>query len=500
MINKPAQTSNTSTELGMLLRVQDALRLGFLGLGHFNLFKHMLVLLHVEHDLFLWHLRNLATLEPKTANVPSSQIKLFAHCCHDSVESLFSTTDDTIDMHTEHSMDLSTLSKNKCLGGLEPKFLGRGVGWAAQDVAQLRQWLEECRKPREMLAMRSDLSLESIKTKIKQLHRGAPDQPSPLKRRRTTEVLAEIETAMTETPWQTLNVLPRHSSLDMSRSMLWRAQHEDLQAQCFKPVRSPRLTAENRLARLNFCRDLLQRVERALGPWQTALKAMDLTRVVFSDEKFFRWNYTGPAQNNQIWGGWNPQETCTKDRSRSRHVHQRAQPAQPRHHGGRRDGERYRFPVMLHRRGCAHQHRMLHSHVGRRGLATLHGAPWHRHVKLVVAERQRPITHQPAYQGVFEGARNNPAPHVASVLARLEPTRFSPLARVGNGSSSPSLSCAPQLCVRCQLSSQEPLKRRAPLGSFTDAWRASAPEAAISRTACESRSTRLETRTKESNR
>ena len=52
--------------------------------------------------------------------------------------------------------------------------MGRGVDWAVQDVAQLRQWLEEGRKPREMRAMRPDWSLESIKTKLKQLRRGAP--------------------------------------------------------------------------------------------------------------------------------------------------------------------------------------------------------------------------------------------------------------------------------------------------------------------------------------
>ena len=40
--------------------------------------------------------------------------------------------------------------------------------------------------------------------------------------------------------------------------MLWRALHEDLQARCFKPVRAPRLTAESRLARLNFCRGVLR--------------------------------------------------------------------------------------------------------------------------------------------------------------------------------------------------------------------------------------------------
>ena len=101
--------------------------------------------------------------------------------------------------------------------------MGRGADWAVQDVAQLRQWLDEGRKPREMRAMRPDWSLESIKTKLKQLRRGAPDESRPLKRRRRSEVLAEIEAAVTETPRQTLSVLRRHSSLDMSRSTLWRA-------------------------------------------------------------------------------------------------------------------------------------------------------------------------------------------------------------------------------------------------------------------------------------
>ena len=44
--------------------------------------------------------------------------------------------------------------------------MGRGVDWAVQDVAQLRQWLEG-RKPSEMRAMRPDWSLESIRTKFK---------------------------------------------------------------------------------------------------------------------------------------------------------------------------------------------------------------------------------------------------------------------------------------------------------------------------------------------
>ena len=179
--------------------------------------------------------------------------------------------------------------------------MGRGVDWAVQDVAQLRQWLDEGRKPLEMHAMRPDWSLESIKTKLKQPRRGAPDESRPQKRRRTSEVLAEIETDVNEAPRQTLSVLRRHSSLDMSRSTLWRALHEYHQVRCFKPVRAPRLTAATRLARLNFCRDVLQRAGVLSVRGKRKLKSLDLTRVVFSDEKFFRWNYQGPAQNSPIW-------------------------------------------------------------------------------------------------------------------------------------------------------------------------------------------------------
>ena len=105
----------------------------------------------------------------------------------------------------------------------------------------------DVRKPREMRALRPDWSLEN-KAKIKHLRRGASDESRPLKRRRASEVLAEIETAVTETPRQTLSVLRRHSSQDMTRSTLWRALHEDLRARCIKPVRAQRLTAESRLA------------------------------------------------------------------------------------------------------------------------------------------------------------------------------------------------------------------------------------------------------------
>ena len=49
--------------------------------------------------------------------------------------------------------------------------MGRGLDWSVEDTAQLRDWLHEGWTPREMLAM---------------------------KKRRTREVLAKIETAVKE--------------------------------------------------------------------------------------------------------------------------------------------------------------------------------------------------------------------------------------------------------------------------------------------------------------
>ena len=94
----------------------------------------------------------------------------------------------------------------------------------------------------------------------------------------------------------------------------------------------------------------------------------------------------------------------------------------------------------------------------------------------------RPITRQAAHQGVLKEREIQ--------LFTRPPCSIFTSGKSGKrhwerASSSPSLSCAPRSCVRCQLSTQKPLKSRAPLGSFTDAWRACAPEAAISSTACD---------------
>ena len=92
--------------------------------------------------------------------------------------------------------------------------VGRGVDWTVRDVAQLRQWLVEDRKPHEMRAMRPDWSLDSNKTKLWQLRRGAPDESRSLKRR-TSELLTEIETAVSEASRQTLSVPRRHRRLNL---------------------------------------------------------------------------------------------------------------------------------------------------------------------------------------------------------------------------------------------------------------------------------------------
>ena len=144
--------------------------------------------------------------------------------------------------------------------------MGRGVDCAVEDVDQLRDWLHESRNPREMRAVRPDWSLARITKKLTQLRRRAPDKSRPLKRRRTSEVVPEIETAVNEKLRQTLSLLRRSISLTSSRSTLWRAISSG----------APRSTAENRLPRLNFRRDVLQRVGVLLGPWQSACGALEL--------------------------------------------------------------------------------------------------------------------------------------------------------------------------------------------------------------------------------
>ena len=108
--------------------------------------------------------------------------------------------------------------------------MDRGIDWAVEDVAQLRDWHHEGPKPRDVCAMRPDWSFASIKTKLKQLRAGAPDLSRPLKGRRISEVLAEIDTAVKEASRETLGMLRRSSSLALSGSTLWRALHDDLQA------------------------------------------------------------------------------------------------------------------------------------------------------------------------------------------------------------------------------------------------------------------------------
>ena len=76
--------------------------------------------------------------------------------------------------------------------------MGRGIDWALEDVAQLRDWLHESCRPCEMHAQRPDWSLECITSKLKQVRRVASDQSRPVQRRRTCEVVAEIGTAVNE--------------------------------------------------------------------------------------------------------------------------------------------------------------------------------------------------------------------------------------------------------------------------------------------------------------
>ena len=162
----------------------------------------------------------------------------------------------------------------------------------------------------------------------------------------------------------------------------------------------------------------------------------------------------------------------------------------PRHHGGCFDGERHRFPSVLHRRGvCAIT---PNATFGCWTTCTYHIA-WRALAQTRRAGGGRKTTphHTPASRtkAFFEGARH-PAPHMASMLARPQPTRFSHVASVGNGTGRAPVpvsdsNCAPWSCAHCPVSTQKPLNRCAPVGSSADVWRACAPKAAISCTACD---------------
>ena len=62
-------------------------------------------------------------------------------------------------------------------------------------------------------AMNPDWSLARMKTKLEQLRQGGPDQSRLLKKRRTTELVAEIEKAVKEPSRQSLGMIRRCNSL-----------------------------------------------------------------------------------------------------------------------------------------------------------------------------------------------------------------------------------------------------------------------------------------------
>ena len=141
-----------------------------------------------------------------------------------------------------------------------------------------------------MRAMRSDRSVDSIKTKLKQLRRGTPKSFTSTERNgRKRDNAADSERAPSAQ-------LTGHVALNAVADVACRSPIEVLQARpCAeddggKLPRKVALLPSRAAAR-----------GQALGPWQTAVEASDLTYIVFSDEKFFRWNYQGLVHNIPIF-------------------------------------------------------------------------------------------------------------------------------------------------------------------------------------------------------
>ena len=102
-----------------------------------------------------------------------------------------------------------------------------------------------------------------------------------------------------------------------------------------------RLTAENRLARLDVSRDVLQRAGVLSVRGKRHLTPLDVTRVVFSCEKFFSWNDTGPIRNRPIvWRGAHGRPPPKTDLDPDTLVNEHSQRNPGNKHGGRRDREK----------------------------------------------------------------------------------------------------------------------------------------------------------------
>ena len=168
------------------------------------------------------------------------------------------------------------------------------------------------------------------------------------------------------------------------------------------------------LGTVELCRDMLQRVGVLSIRGKRHLKPVDLARVVFSDEKFFRWNYQGPAQNSPIW--------------------------------------------------------VVNAECYIRMLDDVY------------------LPHCMARLGTDTSSwwwQEDNAPSRDIQLLAWPPCSpdLSPLDfHLSQGWET---ALGERQCAHCPISTQKSLNRRAPLGSFADAWRACAPKAVISSTACD---------------
>ena len=115
--------------------------------------------------------------------------------------------------------------------------------------------------------------------------------------------------------------------------------------------------------------------------------------MVFSDEKFFRWNYIGPSQNSPIWvvgAHGRPARKADLDPDVCINEHSQRNPGTM---VGAAMVNGIVFPPCFIEEGVRINTECYIRMLDDVYFATLHGAPWHRHVELVVAGRQRPITH-----------------------------------------------------------------------------------------------------------
>ena len=183
--------------------------------------------------------------------------------------------------------------------------MGRGAGWSEAEWAVLReQWSlgENAAKIQEKLPHRP---VSSIRKALIRLKRGQPRRSAAARwGQRTMKItqaaVQRAQEVLVRSPKISIRGLGREVGL--TRPTAYRLMRNHLQLKPLRLVVSQRLTHKNKAARLAFCKMMLTRLSlkrchlRGKGP-----QPLDLSQIIFTDEKLFRCENAPVPQNQRLW-------------------------------------------------------------------------------------------------------------------------------------------------------------------------------------------------------